>query len=195
MAAAHAEVVPASVTEEADIGDWTSGQDATIRLVRAIATACKAEPSLNTWYNAGAGERRVVKRIDIGIAVDTEGGLIVPVLRNVGERDARDLRAGLDRMRADAEARSIPPEELRGATITLSNFGMIGGRFANLIVVPPQVAIVGARRIGQRVIAHQGQPAVRRVLPLSLTFDHRVVTGGEAARFLVALKLDLEQPS
>jgi 2-oxoisovalerate dehydrogenase E2 component (dihydrolipoyl transacylase) len=194
MTTAHAEVVPASVTEEADIGDWAIGQDATIRLVRAIASACKAEPSLNAWYNAAAGERRLVKRVDIGIAVDTEGGLIVPVLRNVGERDARDLRAGLDRMRADAEARSIPPEELRGATITLSNFGMIGGRFANLVVVPPQVAIVGAGRIAQRVMAHQGQPAVRRALPLSLTFDHRVVTGGEAARFLVALKYDLEQP-
>ena len=70
------------------------------------------------------------------------------MLRHVGERDAQDLRAGLDRMRADAEARSIPAEELRGATITLSNFGMIGGRFASLIVVPPQVAIVGAGRIG-----------------------------------------------
>ena len=161
MAAAHAEVVPASVTEEADIGDWASGEDATIRLVRAIAAACKAEPSLNAWYNAAAGERRLVKRIDIGIAVDTEGGLIVPVLRNVGERDARDLRAGLDRMRADAAARSIPPEELRGATITLSNFGMIGGRFANLVVVPPQVAIIGAGRIAQRVMVHEGQPAVR----------------------------------
>ena len=69
----------------------------------------------------------------------------MPVLRNVGERDAKDLRAGLDRMRADAAARSIPSEELRGATITLSNFGMIGGRFANLVVVPPQVAICGRR--------------------------------------------------
>ena len=173
-----------------------TGEDATIRLVRAIAAACKAEPSLNAWYNAEAGERRLVKRIDIGIAVDTEGGLIVPVLRNVGERDARDLRAGLDRLRADAAARSIPPEELRGATITLSNFGMIGGRFASLVVVPPQVAIVGAGRIDATlVVAHQGQPAVRRVLPLSLTFDHRVVTGGEAARFIVALKSDLERPS
>ena len=76
-----------------------------------------------------------------------------------------------------------------------SNFGMIGGRFASLVVVPPQVAIVGAGRIAQRVAAHQGQPAVRRMLPLSLTFDHRVVTGGEAARFLVALKLDLERSS
>jgi pyruvate dehydrogenase E2 component (dihydrolipoamide acetyltransferase) len=183
------------VTDEADIEAWSKGDDITIRLVRAIAAAAKAEPSLNAWYNAQAGERRLIKRIDIGIAVDIEGGLIVPVLRNVGERDAKDLRAGLDRMRADAAARSIPPEELRGATITLSNFGMIGGRFANLIVVPPQVAIVGAGRAAARVLAHQGQPAVRRVLPLSLTVDHRVVTGGEAARFLVALKSDLEHAS
>ena len=195
MTAAHAEIVPASVTDDADIDDWRKGEDATIRLVRAIAAACKAEPALNAWYNAGAGERRLVERVDLGIAVDTGGGLIVPVLRNVAERDASDLRAGLDRMRADAVARSIPPGELRGATITLSNFGMIGGRFANLIVVPPQVAIIGAGRIAQRVVAHLGQPAVRRVLPLSITFDHRVVTGGEAARFLVALKSDLEQVS
>jgi pyruvate dehydrogenase E2 component (dihydrolipoamide acetyltransferase) len=193
MAAAHHEVVPAGVTDEADIHDWSAGEDATIRLVRAIAVACKAEPSLNAWYNAAAGDRRLASRVDIGIAIDTEGGLIVPVLRNVADRPPRDLRAGLDRMRSDAAARTIPAEELRGATITLSNFGMIGGRFANLVVVPPQVAIVGAGRIGPRVLVREGQPAVRRVLPLSLTFDHRVVTGGEAARFLVSLKADLER--
>ena len=195
MAAAHAEVARTTVIDEADIDDWRAGEDVTIRLVRAIAAACAAEPSLNAWYNAAAGERRVIKRIDLGIAVDTEGGLIVPVLRNVGERDARDLRAGLDRMRADAMARSIPPEELRGATIALSNFGMIGKRFANLIVMPPQIAIIKADRIDQRVMVHDGQAAVRRVLPISLTFDHRVVTGGEAARFLVALKSGLERSS
>jgi pyruvate dehydrogenase E2 component (dihydrolipoamide acetyltransferase) len=195
MAASHAEIVPATVTDEADIGDWRQGEDATIRLVRAIAAACKTEPALNAWYNSSTGERRLMDRIDLGIAVDTEGGLIVPVLRNVAAREVSDLRAGLDRLRADAIARSIPPEELRGATITLSNFGMIGGRFANLIIVPPQTAIVGAGRISERVVAYRGQPAVRRLLPLSLTFDHRVVTGGEAARFLVALKSDLEQAS
>jgi 2-oxoisovalerate dehydrogenase E2 component (dihydrolipoyl transacylase) len=118
--------------------------------------------------------------------------LIVPVLRNVGKRDAGDLRAGLNRMRADAAARSIPSEELRGATITLSNFGMIGGRFANLVVVPPQVAIIGAGRIAQRVVVFEGKVSARSMLPLSLTFDHRVVTGGEAARFLMALIADLE---
>jgi pyruvate dehydrogenase E2 component (dihydrolipoamide acetyltransferase) len=193
MAQSHAEVAPATVSEEADINDWPKGADVTIRLIRAIGAAAKAEPSLNAWYNSQAGERRLLARIDVGIAVDTEGGLIVPVMRNVGERDAKDLRAGLDRLRADAEARSIPPEELRGATITLSNFGMIGGRFAQLVIVPPQVAIVGAGRIEARVRAHNAQPTVRRTLPLSLTFDHRVVTGGEAARFLMALKRDLER--
>lgn len=195
MAAAHANVVPATVTDDADIEEWRKDADATIRLMRAIAAACQAEPALNAWYSSDAGARRLIKRIDIGIAVDTEGGLIVPVMRNVAERDARNLRVGLDRLRADAIARAIPPEELRGATITLSNFGMIGGRHASLVVVPPQVAIVGAGRIAPRVVAHQGQPAIRHMLPLSLTFDHRVVTGGEAARFLMALKSDLEEAS
>jgi 2-oxoisovalerate dehydrogenase E2 component (dihydrolipoyl transacylase) len=195
MTAAHAQIVPATVTDEADIDDWPTGEDVTIRLVRAIAVSCKAEPALNAWYNSSTGERRLMARVDLGIAVDTEGGLIVPVLRNVAERSVSDLRTGLDRLRADAIARAIPPEELRGATITLSNFGMIGGRFANLIIVPPQAAIIGAGRISPRAVAYRGQAAVRRMLPLSLTFDHRVVTGGEAARFLVALKSDLELTS
>lgn len=195
MALAHAQVVPTTVMDEVDIEAWPKDTDITIRIVKAIAAACKAEPSLNTWYNSQTSERRPLSRVDVGIAVDLEGGLIVPVLRNVGERDSADLRAGLDRMRADAGARSIPPEELRGATITLSNFGMIGGRFASLVVVPPQVAIVGVGRAEQRVVADNGKPAIHRILPLSLTFDHRAVTGGEAARFLAALKSTLARPS
>jgi 2-oxoisovalerate dehydrogenase E2 component (dihydrolipoyl transacylase) len=194
MALAHAQVVPTTVIDEADIDAWSKAADITIRLVQAIATACKAEPSLNAWFNAEAGERRLLNRVDVGIAVDLEGGLLVPVLRNVGERDSADLRAGLDRMRADAAARSIPPDELRGATITLSNFGMIGGRFASLVVVPPQVAIVGAGRAQRRVVVSNDQQVIHRMLPLSLTFDHRAVTGGEAARFLAALKSSLERP-
>jgi 2-oxoisovalerate dehydrogenase E2 component (dihydrolipoyl transacylase) len=192
MTAAHAEAVRAGVTDEADAGDWPPHEDITVRIIRAIVAACKAEPSLNGWYNARAGERQLIGRIDIGIAVDTKDGLIVPVLRNAGERGAADLRRGLDRLRRDTAARSVPPEELRGATITLSNFGMFGGRFAHLVVVPPQVAIVGAGRCEERAVVKNGALAVRRVLPLSLTFDHRAVTGGEAARFLAALKRDLE---
>jgi pyruvate dehydrogenase E2 component (dihydrolipoamide acetyltransferase) len=118
----------------------------------------------------------------------------VPVLRDAGNRSADDLRRGLDAMRTDVKSRTVPAEELRGQTITLSNFGMFGGRHAALVVVPPQVAIVGAGQIYDGVVGRNRKPVVRRTLPLSLTFDHRGVSGGEAARFLAALKADLENP-
>jgi len=194
MARAHAEVVPATVTDVADIGDWSPGADATLRLVRAIVAACRAEPALNAWYLGRDEGRRLNERVDLGIAMDTEDGLFVPVLRDVGSRTAEDLRRGLERMKADVRARTVPMEELRGATVTLSNFGMFGGQHAALVVLPPQVAILGAGRIHDRIVPRDGQPTVRRALPLSLTFDHRAVMGGEAARFLAAVMADLARP-
>jgi pyruvate dehydrogenase E2 component (dihydrolipoamide acetyltransferase) len=139
-------------------------------------------------------ERRLLKQIDLGLAVDTEDGLFVPVLRNIAERDAADLRRGIEAMKQDVRARSVPVAELRGQTITLSNFGMFAGRFAALVIVPPQVAILGAGRIIDRPVVADGKLAAHRILPLSLTFDHRAVTGGEAARFLKAAIEDLERP-
>jgi pyruvate dehydrogenase E2 component (dihydrolipoamide acetyltransferase) len=192
MALAQREVAAATIMDDADIHGWTPGPDVTIRLLRAIVAGCAAAPELNTLFDSAAGARRVLKKVDVGIAVDTPDGLFVPVLRDVGNRDAADLRRGLDRMRADVVARKIPAEELRGYTITLSNYGMIGARYSAPIVLPPTVAILGAGRIRDQVVAVAGQPAVHRVLPLSLTFDHRVVTGGEAARFLNAVIADLE---
>jgi len=193
MALAHGEVASATIIDDADIHAWGADADTTIRLLRALVVGCRAEPSLNAWYDGHAMARRVLQKIDVGIAVDTPDGLFVPVLRDAGNRDAADLRRGLDRMRADVKARRIPPEELRGATITLSNFGMIAGRYAAPVVLPPTVAILGAGRIHDRVVAANGRPAVHRVLPLSLTFDHRTVTGGEAGRFLAAVIADLER--
>lgn len=192
MALAHGEVAAATVIDDADIDAWPRGTDVTIRLVRALVAGCRAEPGLNAWYESRNLGLRILQKIDVGIAVDLAEGLFVPVLRDVANRDAVDLRHGLDRMRADAAARKIPPEELRGNTITLSNFGMIGGKYAAPIVMPPTVAILGAGRVQAQVLAIDGAPAVHRVLPLSLTFDHRVVTGGEAARFLAAVIADLE---
>jgi pyruvate dehydrogenase E2 component (dihydrolipoamide acetyltransferase) len=117
------------------------------------------------------------------------------VLRNVAERDAADLRRGIEAMKKDVRARAVPVAELRGQTITLSNFGMFAGRFAALVIVPPQVAILGAGRITERPVVADGKLAAHRILPLSLTFDHRAVTGGEAARFLKATIEDLEKPN
>ncbi|CAB3796024.1 dihydrolipoamide acetyltransferase family protein [Paraburkholderia fynbosensis] len=192
MARAQSEVAAATVIDDADIHAWPPHTDVTIRLIRALVSGCRAVPALNAWFDGHAGRRHVLEKVDLGIAVDLPDGLFVPVLRNVEHRDAADLRAGLDRMRADIRARKIPPEELRGNTITLSNFGMIAGKYAAPIVVPPTVAILGAGRIHEQVVAAGGVPAVHRILPLSLTFDHRVVTGGEAARFLAAAIADLQ---
>lgn len=194
MERAHAEVVPATVTEQADIDAWRPAQDVTLRLVRAIAAGCAAEPALNAWYIGRDQGRRLHRKIDLGIAMDTADGLFVPVLRNIAERSAADLRQGLEAMKRDVAARSVPLEELRGQTITLSNYGMFGGRYAALVVLPPQVAILGAGRIFDAVVPVGGEPAVHRLLPLSLTFDHRAVMGGEAARFLAVVKADLERP-
>jgi 2-oxoisovalerate dehydrogenase E2 component (dihydrolipoyl transacylase) len=191
MAQAQAEVAAATIMDDADIDAWAHGSDPTMRLIRALAKGCEAEPALNAWFEPQSLARRVMKKIDVGVAVDFQEGLIVPVLRDIANREPQDLRAGLDRLREDAAARRIPPDELRGATITLSNFGMIAGRYAAPIVLPPTVAILGAGRIRHHVVAVNGAPAVHRMLPLSLTFDHRVVTGGEAGRFLAAVMADL----
>ncbi|QQS24661.1 MAG: 2-oxo acid dehydrogenase subunit E2 [Actinomycetota bacterium] len=195
MATAHAQVVPATITEDADVGDWPSGTDATLRLVRAIGVACAAEPALNAAYLGPEAGRRLQRQVHLGVAMDTEDGLFVPVLRDVAGREPDDLRRGLEAMKDDVRARTVPPGDLRGQTITLSNFGIFTGRYAALVVVPPQVAIIGAGRVRDEVVAHHGRPAVRAVLPLSLTFDHRVVMGGEAARFLAALIADLGAPT
>ncbi len=192
MTLARSEIAPATIMDDADIHAWGPGSDITIRLVRAMVAGCRAEPALNAWYDGHAIGRHVLKKIDIGIAMDTPDGLFVPVLRDGGTRDAADLRRGLDAMLADVKTRKIPPEELRGNTITLSNFGMIAGKYAASVVMPPTVAILGAGRVFDQVLAFGGVPAVRRVMPLSLTFDHRVVSGGEAGRFLAAVIADLE---
>jgi pyruvate dehydrogenase E2 component (dihydrolipoamide acetyltransferase) len=193
MAQAHAEVVPANVTGDADIHGWPEGTEVMIRLIRAMAAAARTEPALNAWFDGKRLSRRLHEQIDLGIAVDTEDGLFVPVLRDAGNKSADDLRQALEDLRDGVAKRSLPPRDLSGQTITLSNFGAMGGRYAAMVVVPPQVAILGAGRAEPRVVAASGEPAVHRVLPLSLTFDHRAVTGGEATRFLAAVITDLEK--
>ncbi len=194
MAKAHAEVVPATVWDEADIGSWWTGHgDITVRLIRAIVAACAAMPILNSWYNGQAMTLQTLDRIDLGIAVDFEGGLIVPVVRDVAKQAPATLRAEVDRLKAAARTRTVPIADLRNPTITLSNYGMLAGRQAALVVVPPQVAIIGAGRIFQQAVPREGPFKFTHLLPLSLTFDHRVATGGEAGRFLQAMIDDLQK--
>src|SRR5206468_2396798 len=147
MATAHSEVVAVTVSDDTDITDWHAGEDVTIRLVRAIVAGAKAEPALNAWYDGHALARRLLDKVHLGIAVDTEDGLFVPLLRDVGAKSRDELRVALNEMKHKVRNRSVPPEELRGYTFTLSNFGMLAGRYADPVVVPPTVAILGAGKI------------------------------------------------
>lgn len=192
MMQAHSQVVPTTLCEEADIAAWSSHEDMTVRLIRAIVDASRVEPALNAWFDGDKLTLTLHDHVDIGIAVDTEEGLFVPALRNADMLDKVGLREAINRLRKQIQTRTIPPSELSGSTISLSNFGMFAGRFATPIVVPPSVAIVAAGRARDQLIPVMGGIATHRMIPLSLTFDHRAATGGQAARFLRALLQDLE---
>lgn len=194
MADAHAKVVPTTLNDDADLHAWTPGNDVTVRLIRAIVRACKAVPALNAWFDGEKLSRTLHPQVDIGIAVDTEDGLFVPALRNADILDARGIREGVNRLRAQVEDRSIAASELSGYTISLSNFGMFAGRYATPVVVPPCVAIVAAGRARHQVVPIMGGFESHKIIPLSVTFDHRAATGGEAARFLKAMIDDLALP-
>ena len=194
MADAHAKVVPTTLSDDADVHAWTPGNDMTGRLVRAIVRACKTVPAMNAWFDGEKLTRTLHPHVDIGIAVDTDDGLFVPALRNADLLEAGAVRESINRLRAQVEDRSIPPSELTGYTISLSNFGMFAGRYATPVVVPPCVAIVAAGRARHQVTPVMGGFESHKVIPLSVTFDHRACTGGEAARFLKALIDDLALP-
>jgi pyruvate dehydrogenase E2 component (dihydrolipoamide acetyltransferase) len=154
--------------------------------------AARTERSLNAWYDPARQRRLLFPHVDVGLAVDTPDGLIEPVLRQVESLDAAQLRVELDRLKRAARERSLKSEELRNFTFMLSNFGTMAGRYATPLVVPPAVAILGTGRVRRDVLAIGDRPEVHARMPLSLSFDHRVVTGGEAVRFLGALIGDLE---
>lgn len=191
MAAAR-EVPVASVQTRACVGAWHGQARPLPRLIRALVHACRVEPALNAWFDAARLARRVHATVDLGLAVDTPDGLLVPVLHDAAALDDAALIEAVRELRAGALAQRLRAQQTGAATITLSDFGAIGGETAQMIVLPPQVAIVGAGRIATAVVARDGAPAVEPVLPLSLSFDHRAVTGGEATRFLEALREHLE---
>lgn len=191
MVKSHQEVVPATIVDEADIHAWSGENDITLRIIRAICHACKIEPSLNAWYDGKAMGRKLFSNVQLGLAIDSDEGLFVPVIEKA--QNNPELRNIINTYKKQVKDRSIPTEHLSGATISLSNFGVFAGQFATPVVVPPQVAIIGVGKIKESAVVHQGQIVAHRLIPISLTFDHRAVTGGEASRFLYALIQDLKE--
>ena len=193
MSESQKRVVATTLMDDADIHDWRAGEDVTFRLLRALAAGAKAEPGLNAWYDDEQNMRMVHKGMDVGMAVDTADGLFVARLNGVHNGSREDIRGEINRLKENVNNRSIPPEDLKDYTIMLSNFGIFAGRYATPIVNPPCVSIVAAGVLRHEVVPVLGGVEVHRMIPLSLTFDHRTVTGGEAARFLKAMIADLSK--
>lgn len=194
MAAHRDEVALCTLFDDADINEWLNKRDFTARILRATAAGCAAEPGLNGFFNAESMSHQTEARVDIAMAVDTEDGLIVPVVRNVAEMSLEQIRDAVAAVKQATLDRSIAPQDMLNYTITVSNFGMLAGRYATPLMVPPTVAILGTGKLQHDVVAVMGGIEVHRRIPLSLSFDHRCVTGGEAARFLAAVINDLEKP-
>lgn len=195
MTAAHSEVALCTVMDDADIHDWTSPRDFTPRLIRAMVAGVRAEPRLNGTFNAGAGVLSISEPVHMGVAMNTPHGLIVATIRNAHQLGLDELRGEVARLKKAGADRTLKPEEVRGYTITLSNIAGGSSRYATPLMVPPTVGILGSGAAREEVVAVQGEIAIRRMLPLSLTFDHRCVAGADASRFLSAVVADLKPAS
>ena len=194
MAKTRDTTVNTSIYDKAYIDNWLPGSDISVRLVRATIAACMVEPSLNAWFDGENMERTLNPHVDIGIAVDSPHGLSVPVIRAAETLSPSELRVEINRLRQAVYGKTIKPEELKHPSITLSNFGMIAGLFATPIVIPPQIAIVATGRIDEELRLTSSGIIKSRYVPVSLSFDHRGATGGDAARFLAAYVSDLALP-
>jgi pyruvate dehydrogenase E2 component (dihydrolipoamide acetyltransferase) len=163
-------------------------------VVKALVAALKEFPNFNASLDDEKMEMVRKKYYNIGIAVDTEEGLMVPVIKNVQGKTMLDIAKEITELAEKARARKLTLEEMRGGSFTITNIGSVGGVFATPIINYPEVAILGIYKIEDRAIVKNGQVVVRKMLNFSVTFDHRVIDGAEAARFGNAIKKHLEDP-
>jgi pyruvate dehydrogenase E2 component (dihydrolipoamide acetyltransferase) len=180
MARAHREVPAVTWVEECDF----SGVDLD-RLVPTVLKACAESlrdfPELNARLEGA--ELVYLERYDFGVAVQTDQGLLVPVVRGCDEATIEELATEVTRLAEAARAGSLKPEELRGSTFTVTSAGKLAGLFQTPIVNHPEAAILSIGRIAERAVVRDGELAVGRVGYVSLTFDHRIVDGARAAAF------------
>lgn len=166
----------------------------TVLAMKAVVSALKAFPQFNSSYDAARGEVVIKKYYNIGIAVDTEMGLMVPVVRAVDAKSVLQLATELTEVAQKARDRRLSLADMQGGTFTITNLGGIGGTYFTPIVNYPEVAILGMSRTSQQQVIVSGEPQIRLMLPLSLSYDHRVINGADAARFIVKLAGLLSDP-
>lgn len=167
----------------------------TVLAIKAVVAALKQYPNFNSSLDSNTDEIILKQYYHIGVAVDTEYGLVVPVIRDANHKSILEIAAELDILASKARERKLSPSDFQGGTFTITNLGGIGGTTFSPIVNWPEVAILGMSRAKQQMVIMDGEPKVRLMLPLSLSYDHRVVNGADAARFITKVSGLLADPS
>jgi pyruvate/2-oxoglutarate dehydrogenase complex dihydrolipoamide acyltransferase (E2) component len=187
---AHREIPAVTYVEECDF----TGVDLHLlvpTVLRATALSLKEFPELNARFEGDA--ILYLDRYDLGVAVQTDQGLVVPVVRGCDTRPVEQLAADVERLGEKARAGRLAPEELRGSTFSVTSAGKLAGLLATPLINHPEVAILGVHRIAPRPVVREGEIVVRPIGNLSVTFDHRVVDGARAAAFVLDVIARLER--
>ena len=190
MARAHREVAPVTWVEECDFSD-VDLKLLVPTVLKAVAASLQDYPELNARLERD--EIVYLDRYDIGVAVQTEQGLVVPVVRSCDVRSVDELAADVARLADEARAGKLAPEDLRGGTFTVTSAGKLAGLFQTPIVNYPEVAILSIGRIADRPVVRDGAVAIRKTGTIAVTFDHRVIDGARASEFGLAVVQRLER--
>jgi pyruvate dehydrogenase E2 component (dihydrolipoamide acetyltransferase) len=186
--ATHVDALRRELSEE---GQRVSGLAV---IVRALVEICRDHPMLNSSFDGEAGEIVIRRSYHVGIAADTERGLLVPVVRDVDRKGITEVAREMAEVVEAARAGKTTPDQLTGSTITVSNYGVFGSEAGTPIINHPEAAILGVGRIGPRPMVVEGRVEARIAVTLALTFDHRIMDGADADRAMTALRELLESP-
>jgi pyruvate dehydrogenase E2 component (dihydrolipoamide acetyltransferase) len=208
MAHAHRVVPPVTHVEECDVTELDATKNLANErdldgprltylpfIVKAVVASLKQYPALNASLDEDAGEIVFYGDFNIGIAVDTPAGLTVPVVKNADRKRLRAIAGEIESFAAAARDGSLKSEDLRGGTFTVTSPGPFGGLMATPIVFHPQSAILGVHRATDRPVVRDGQIVIRKMMNLSITFDHRILDGMTAAKFVLDVVRLLEHPA
>jgi pyruvate dehydrogenase E2 component (dihydrolipoamide acetyltransferase) len=197
-----------TTTDEADVGllwhirakEKAAAEEQGVKLtflpfiVKAVIGALRRDPLMNSSMDEETGNIIVKGYYNIGIAVETRDGLIVPNIKDADRKSVMELAKEIDLLADKARKRTLDVRDLKGGTFTITNYGAIGGIFGTPILNYPEVGILGVGRIYEKPVAFDGAIKLRKVMPLSLTFDHRVVDGAKAQHFMNNLIMHLQDP-
>jgi pyruvate dehydrogenase E2 component (dihydrolipoamide acetyltransferase) len=161
-------------------------------LLQAVVTALRVHPAMNASLDEERGEIVLKKHYGIGMAVDAGDGLVVPVIRDAGEKTIVELAREIERLTEGARAGNLPLSDLSGGTFTVTSIGSIGGLFSYPVINPPEAAILGVHKIVRRPVVRGSDIVARDMMYVSLSFDHRLIDGGTATRFMNDLILQIE---